>query len=234
MVDWPPCEDEGDLNEVFAGEDWEVYLTTANFDQDAPWNDFVFPYANRFAPKVGCVAVATATIMKYWEYPTSLYDWSQISNTGPPSWETKQLLADNYDDLDGRWVSNCNATSAWYWSSNWNLNGHGYSTDDFDDFNSVWVKGDIANGQPVILAGGTHEWVASGVRVYTVSTCQEYGTEEDPPIQWRNPPAPTYGWVETNSYMWLYMNWGWGGMIMIGIPPIYGILYRADQIIVVI
>lgn len=214
-IEWPPCEDEGDLDQTFISENWEVYFPTALFDQGTPFNDFLPAHSNCATPKIGCVAVATSIIMKYWEYPSSAYNWSAINNSGTVTNETKYLLRDAYNYLGrdlGIWRSvSCSATGAPYFLSTWALNDWGYSNDTFDPINVSVVKNDIVAGRPVILSGGTHQWVANGVRQFTVFMCQENPEQEDPPIESRNPPVATQGWVEVLSYTFLYMNWGWGG-----------------------
>jgi hypothetical protein len=59
-------------------------------------------------PPVGCVAVATAQIMKYYQYPNS-YNWSIMPNN-PGSLETARLMKEIGERLGVKY--DCDASSA--------------------------------------------------------------------------------------------------------------------------
>jgi hypothetical protein len=149
----------------------------------------------------GCVATATAQVMRYWEHPSS-YSWSAMPN-GSGSNETSRLMRDIGDAVD----------------MNYGCNGSGASTEDARDalvyefgYSSsaeyVHVHSDVVVTQlnynyPLIMRGegsGGHAFV-----------CEGYKRTRH--IQIHNPG--TYYEYETSfiSGFYLYMNWGWGGWL---------------------
>jgi hypothetical protein len=144
----------------------------------------------------GCVATATAQVMRYWEHPSS-YTWSAMPNTSGSD-ETSRLMRDigNAVDMD----YGCSGSSA--------------STEDardalVDDFGYsssaqyVYVHSDVVVTQlnyhyPLIMRGegsGGHAFVCEGYK-------------RNRHIQIHNPG--TYYEYETSiiSDFYLYMNWG--------------------------
>jgi hypothetical protein len=159
----------------------------------------------------GCVATAMAQVMRYWQRPATLYNWSTMPNTFG-STEVARLMSDagtavgmNYggnasgakhEDIPGALKNTFGYTSA----TNIDYGLSSYST----------VESNIGARRPVILSGYNvkntswfglsvkyeegHEWVCDGYRRYSYTFCNEDGS---------------FG--GGGSYLYFHMNWGWGG-----------------------
>lgn len=149
----------------------------------------------------GCVATATAQIMRYHEYPKT-YNWGVMHNEFGGN-ETSRLIADI-----GRAIGmdyGCEGSSAKSDKvPNVMKNTFKYTYSSTSDFNITTVKHQIINGLPVILAGGRksgwwifasykdgHAWVADGYSYH---------------VSWDFPDCN-----QGHSYEYLHMNWGWNG-----------------------
>ncbi|MCX6836060.1 MAG: C10 family peptidase, partial [candidate division Zixibacteria bacterium] len=88
-------------------------LLTSSWHQGAPYNDLC-PMGDGGRTVVGCVATATAQILKFWQWPATglgshYYQWqgdNSCGGTTPPSW----LIVDFFDAYD--WANipdNCNS-----------------------------------------------------------------------------------------------------------------------------
>jgi hypothetical protein len=159
----------------------------------------------------GCVATAMAQVMRYWQRPAALYNWSTMPNTFG-STEVARLMSDagtsvgmNYggdasgakhENIPGALKNTFGYTSA----TNIDYGLSSYST----------VESNISARRPVILSGYNvkktswlglsvsyeegHEWVCDGYRRYSYTYCNEDGS---------------FG--GGGSYLYFHMNWGWGG-----------------------
>lgn len=157
----------------------------------------------------GCVAIAIAQVMRYYEHP-STYNWSSMKNS-EGTMETSRLMKDAGNAVDTLWdceysaAKNSNVPSALKTT-------FGYSSASHQSFNSSKVESEIKAGFPVILNGGErktswiffhsyvngHAWVCDGTKAT------------------RAPAQITAGrWgtiticVKNQSF---YMNWGWGSL----------------------
>jgi hypothetical protein len=167
------------------------------WNQGCGWNDHAplasgGPCGRAWA---GCVAVATAQIMKYYQYPTT-FNWAAMSNTAPQN-DSALLLRDVGDRLGTDWGAS--GSSADTGDVDNVLESYGYSTSaSFVGHSFYSVLDEIKAGRPVVMRGtpdcdfwgiptcGGHAWVVSGVK-------------------------DTYN-CSTGTYPRYYKaNWGWGG-----------------------
>lgn len=151
-------------------------LLATNWDQNYGYNDYT-PYlgcsgtGNGHAP-TGCVATATAQIMKYHQWPSS-YNWSAMpNNQGSPA--TAHLMSDLGNNLSMNY--DCGGSGTEAYRARYALLGFGYSNALYDNYNYNTVLSELQQNKPVILAGGTkkyfiglipfmaegHAWVADG------------------------------------------------------------------------
>jgi hypothetical protein len=187
-------------------------LMQTTWGQGSPYNslldDMECTTYNNGRPLTGCVATATAQIMRYWEHPNS-YDWSIMpditwnffSSPTPGELEIAQLMYDIGDVVDMDY--GCAASNA---LSN-NIVSALENTFDYSEyiqflnFNTVNIISQLDNGYPVILSGvdapsgDGHAWVCDGyqrlkhVLIHNPGTIYEYETY-------------------TISDFYLQMNWG--------------------------
>jgi hypothetical protein len=181
-------------------------------------NPYTFYTPNNFL--TGCVAVATAQIMRYHEHPNT-FNWSIMPND-PPFNDTSNgtlEVASLMSDIGINVNMNYSATSSGANSEdakNALIDDYGYSsTATYSSYNFSTVKQEIKMyNRPVYMRGchssetsgwwfwehtdysDCHAWVCDGykqqydVYIYNEETIYEYTTQE-------------------NRYEWLYMNWGW-------------------------
>lgn len=152
----------------------------------------------------GCVPVAIAQVMKYYNHPTS-YNWTNMPNSIGMS-TTADFIRDIYDAIPGSKKSyDCDATGV-----NKNFNTAGLFTNNFNyssasqaDYNPSTVKQQLRWNRPVILGGGKdvgwwifrfyddgHMWVCDGFQDLFI-------WNEDCSMGW--------------GYLYFNMNWGWNG-----------------------
>lgn len=201
----PPIDDEIIVSGGTIYEQ-EGPLLSTTWNQGCGYNE-LSPYAcsmPQACGKVwtGCVATATAQIMKYWEYPNS-YDWSIMpDNTG--SYETSRLMRDIGDAVDMNWGCETGSGTPTSNARDALVNTFGYSNyASFEDFNKNKVVSELKYHRPFILRGsassnsGGHAWVCDGYKrnkyiwIHNPGTWYEYETY-------------------TFSSLYLWMNWGWG------------------------
>lgn len=145
----------------------------------------------------GCVATATAQVMRYWQRPTT-FNWA-IMPAATGNAEVARLMRDIGDGVGMSWSGT--GSGAYHENIDDVLkNRYGYRISNDVGYNTSKVLGDISLQHPVILSGynGTyttgwwiferthyidgHEWVCDGSEIYT------------------NPCM---------SVIYLHMNWGW-------------------------
>ena len=184
---------------------WGPYLNTQwgqgdRYNDHLPWAG-CNSYTNNRYP-TGCVATATAQIMRYWSFPSNAYSWSSMPNGPLYDYDNHEhdlaSLMDNLGDklnmdygCDG---SSANTSKV----RNVLVNDFGYSSNaNYKNYNGTEAKNDLKI-RPIILRAcqeridhifwvtydGCHAWVADGYR--TVN----YGAYVNGEI---------------------HMNWGWNG-----------------------
>ncbi len=162
-------------------------------------------YSNGNAP-AGCVATATAQIMKFHQWPNN-YTWSNMPNNFGTN-STSQLLYDIGVHTGMCYKCDGSGTKT-YKAMNALKNNFGYSNALFADYNSSTVLNELKQDKPVILAGGErqywlglipfyaegHAWVTDGfMEGFTCTYDQSTGYANG-----------GYG------YLLFHMNWGWSG-----------------------
>lgn len=154
----------------------------------------------------GCVPIAIAQIMKYYEYPTN-YDWANMHNI--VATEPTRILIRDIQRLSGQQASE-NDTKNTLRHYGYNVSSHGYNQQSTND--------EIASLRPIIMLGSDnqidehHAWVCDGTRniryssgyfiefyVYGEYTSLEYAPSKEELINVSSPI--TY---------YLHNNWGWG------------------------
>lgn len=153
------------------------------------------PGGNAFA---GCVPIAIAQTMNYFEYPTT-YNWADMPNTYGTT-TTAELVSDIWEAIPWSeknfdcWGTGVNAP---YDVSLLLENIFNYSSASQSNYNHEIVKQNIYNNKPVILSGavgeglGGHMWVCDGMKIST------YYTLEDGEC------------VPSFEMLRFHMNWGW-------------------------
>ncbi|NLP59420.1 C10 family peptidase [Lutibacter sp. B1] len=179
-------------------------LLSTTWHQLGVFND-ALPYINcsgsSFQVYAGCVPIAMAQVMKYYEHP-STYSWSSMPLTYGTT-TTANFIADIHNAIDYMYgsyspsspVYTCNSTGVYTSHDMSNVLktqfNYSYATTANYDYNTV--KSNIGNGKPVILSGNDggsegHMWVCDGYR-------QTYFYFAD----------CTGG----SFYPLFHMNWGW-------------------------
>ncbi len=186
------------------------------WNQRAPYNEFT---PNNWP--TGCVAVATAQVMRYHQWPNT-FSWTIMPNN-PPAWSTTAgsfEIADLMADIGEEVNMDYSATGSGAQTAdaiNALVNDYQYSSQAYyANYNFNTTKNEIISNRPVIMDGfhttyttgwwfwptthyeDGHAWVCDGyklhydVYIHNPGTYYEYTTQE-------------------NRNEWLHMNWGWGG-----------------------
>lgn len=183
-------------------EHTEIYtkgpLTSTLWYQTGGFND-ALPYitcsGSNFQVYAGCVPIAMAQIMKYYQHPSN-YNWSSMPLTYATS-TTANFIEDIHDAIgnvySGEPSYDCDGTGV---SSSADMGNvlktqFSYSYATKADYSYSTVKSNISSNRPVILSGSNnnsgHMWVCDGYRTstYYFEDCTAVG------------------------YLHLYMKWGW-------------------------
>ncbi|GLB49350.1 C10 family peptidase [Neptunitalea lumnitzerae] len=193
-IDPEPCYDHSETVQVGP-------LLSTTWYQTGVFND-ALPYitCNGYSQQVyaGCVPIAMAQVMKYFEYPTS-YNWSAM----PPDYATTttaNFIEDIHEAIDSQYSGyptyDCDGTGVISSANMGNVlkNEFGYSTANWAGFSYNTVKSSLNSNKPVILSGSNgsvgHMWVCDGYS-------QLYVYRED-----------CTGLVYIPVF---HMNWGWHG-----------------------
>jgi hypothetical protein len=150
---------------------------------------------NNIQISAGCVPIAMAQIMKYYQKPIN-YNWSQMPlNSATPT--TANFIADIHNSINseyqGQPTSDCYGTSVIYYSDMATVlkNKFNYTSAIKADYNYSTVKANLNEGKPVLLSGfgnyGGHMWVCDGYSASTIYNTDCTGT----------------------SILYFHMNWGW-------------------------
>jgi len=174
-------------------------LLNTTWNQQWGFND-ALPYITcegiDFQVWAGCVPIAMAQVMKYYEYPTN-YNWAAMPLGGGPT-TTANFIVDIHEAIDNEYSGHpyyrCDGTfvGGSLDMSDVLKNQFNYSTSTRANYNYNTVKSEISNNRPVILSGdnGTtgHMWVCDGYR------------------------QTSYGFADCTGgtyYPFYHMNWGW-------------------------
>lgn len=160
---------------------WGQNKSNTGFDYNA-YNFFIGPDPYNVCEHrlVGCVGVAMAQVMNYWQHPvvrndTMQFDWCNMAdylNYGTYHYDIYKraiaylmlVCAEEVNSTYG-----CNATSSSTSNIQNALVSLGYSTDAYymqrSGTSSEWmnrIKGSLNNGYPVVYGGGGHTFVCDG------------------------------------------------------------------------
>lgn len=187
-----PCEDEYHIIGPLIGTNWDQYCGYNTYMPTLtcnPYNPYICGHAY-----AGCVPVALAQTMRFFEHPAS-YNWSTMPNTSG-STATATLIADIWDDIpNGSKSYTCSGTGVVH---NYNIANllkynYSYSYAAQGSYDREQVKQNIYNHKPVILSaidGSTgHTWVCEGMNNSKICIDDYIAV----------------------SFLSFYMNWGWGG-----------------------
>jgi hypothetical protein len=197
----PPIDDETIVSGGTVSEQKGPLLSTA-WDQGCGYNDLLdICSAGGSCGRVwtGCVATATAQVMRYWQYPSN-YTWATMPDSAGSA-ETSRLMEDIGDAVDMTY--GCEGSSALTSEArNALVNTFGYSSSaSYVNYNTSTLVTQLNLNWPVILRGqgtGGHAWVCDGYRRNKSTSIHNPGTYYE---------YETY----TFSPLFLWMNWGWGG-----------------------
>lgn len=191
-------------------------LMQTTWGQGAPYNNFT-PNNN----PTGCVAVATAQIMRYHEWPNT-FNWSTMPND-PDAWISNTgtlAIASLMSEIGGNVNMNYSASGSGADSEdarNALVNNYGYSsTANYSAYDFFTVQQNIKWGYPVYM-DGYHSYETHGTWFWEYTTyhdghawvCDGYKQQYD--VYIHNEETQYEYTTQENRYEWLYMNWGWGG-----------------------
>ncbi len=218
LSDFPPCEDEDDVNTFYTTYYSYGPLLSSTWGQyGVGYNDWMSTGCSinqNYREYVGCVGVSIAQIMYYHQYPTG-FSWSSMSpNSGSSATAALMAAAANAVGTNfgcGSSSAPTNATDDAFKST------FGYSNAVVESFDINMAVSNITNGYPIILAAnksllvGGHQWVADGFWFDQTYICAEVNNNENPPFESKNPPVATHSWQPIIGTPYFYMNWGWHG-----------------------
>lgn len=206
----PPIDDEVTVSGGTIYEQKGPYLLT-NWGQGVGYNDYTPSLGcsgNGHAP-TGCVATATAQVMRYWGHP-STYNWGIMPNiiyTYTPISSSTLEVADLMRDIGQSINMNYSCASSSAYTSdvrNALVNTFGYSNyATYINFNTNDAVSQLNASWPIIMRGddlinGGHAWVNDGYKRTKYVTIHNPGTVYE---------YETY----TISDFYFHMNWGWNG-----------------------
>lgn len=205
-----PIDDGGDCGDGGGGgcQDSQTTvgpLMATTWGQQRTYNDLVENEncAAGTAP-TGCVATAMAQIMYYHSFPNN-YNWENMQLGGMGTMETARLMRDVGQAVDMNYTCTASgadmedATSAF-------SNDFGYQNATYSDFNHSTVKQQLGWNRPVMLSG--YRTMVVNCFGFFCSTKYENGHA------WVCDGYRSTHFCNTgNTYLHLYMNWGWNGSL---------------------
>jgi len=178
-----------------------------------------FPY-NLYTPNnnpTGCVAVATAQIMRYHEHPNTI-NWSNMHNQ-PWNSNLGDGIASLMLDIGTNVNMNYSASGSGADSEdarNALVNNYGYSsTATYSPYNFSTVRQEIKMYNRPVYMDGYHSYETHGIWFWEYTTyhdghawvCDGYKQQYD--VYIHNEGSQYEYTQQENRYEWLYMNWGW-------------------------
>ncbi|MGD9992252.1 MAG: C10 family peptidase [Salinivirgaceae bacterium] len=159
------------------------------------WNELPYIVCNGYSRHAyaGCVPIAMAQIMDYYEYPNS-WNWTNIPTYATT---TSSFIADLHEAINDMYSGypdyRCDGTYMYsYMVAPILKNTFGYNYASHGDYNYNTVKSNLFYNKPVLLSGtdpddGGHMWLCDGYK--TVG----------------------YYWDDCTGieYLYFYMKWGW-------------------------
>ena len=172
-----------------------IWYQTGGFNDELPFIRCNGSYYHAYA---GCVIIAMAQVMKYYQYPTN-YDWASMPSNYATT-TTASFIKDIHNAINNVYSNEpsytCSGTGV---SSSADMGKvlktqFNYHVANMEDYDYITVRNNLNSNKPVILAGsgstGGHMWVCDG---YTYS---EYFFDDC---------------TGFTTYTYFHMNWGWHG-----------------------
>ena len=197
-------------------------LVETKWGQESPYNMFCFTEQTREQAKAGCLPIAMAQIMSYYEYPVSYNRTHDESNVVvATNWSNiKQHLILNYttchDHTDmahlikelgyrmGTDYGVDNSSTSPFFAS-FAFANLGYTLRELQSYDFVPVKNDLDNYRPVLMTGvdpdqSAHAWVIDGYRSYK-HMVYHY-------TLWSDGSKDLFD-TEIVNTNYVHINWGW-------------------------
>lgn len=189
-------------------------LLQTTWGQNAPYNNFT---PNNWP--TGCVAVATAQIMRYHEWPSNTFNWSIMPNQA--FWNSAGALeiASLMSDIGANVNMNYSASGSGADSQdarNALVNNYGYSsTTTYSNYDLNTVKQEIKTYNRPVYLDGYHSYDTHGWWFWEYTTfrdghawvCDGYKQQYD--VYIHNEGTQYEYTQQENRYEFLNMNWGW-------------------------
>jgi len=202
------CSQPGEIQIYYTFKDQLIHTT---WGQGNGYNELLayagcpnVPFQSNGRVLTGCVATATAQIMKYWQYPLS-YNWSAMANDWG-TMETSRLMKDLGKSTNLNMIYSCAESTTTLSRVPTTLTNFGYPTSTYRDYNYSIVRNQLQQNIPSILSGSNkstgkgHAWVCDGFEEWIYYTCQP---DPNTPGEW----IENYSGYDAN----LHMNWGSSG-----------------------
>lgn len=201
-------------------------LLSTKWHQHSPFNDLCG------GKPAGCAAVAVAQVMKYYKQPQSFswngysFTWSNIPDVPNSNSDQSALIRlvgnvlDMHYSSSGSWATPNNVKDGLrFLGYNVTKNDHDFRKVEKELFAErpvIMVGNDdnIPLPSPLNYIGNSHYWVCEGVHRRTTNQML-YFTEWQPNgngvfvTGWNTIDVP--GLLGGITYLYFYMNWGWGG-----------------------
>lgn len=197
-------------------EECKSPMLTTEWGQNYPYNGL--SKANK-ADGAGCVTIAMAQIMKYFQHPAT-YNWSNMPDTTATQ-DTQELIRDiaqnlgisySGSDNDATIIDAQNVFTSSLFQYDVQLKNH--NTND--------VVNSLADSKPVFMTGYDtcsskgHAWVCEGYKRNhsTIKYFVEYLTGSEGNYSYTSPGTPCLnglGTANRTGGYYFYMNWGWNG-----------------------
>lgn len=199
------------------------YLTV-KWTQESPYNKYCYDENNVLCP-AGCVAIAVAQLMSYYERPTSFIRTHDGSNTIQPlNWDgiklyptiysasetNKDALAHLIREIGHLALMDYNpgGSGAYDLYANIAMANSGYTQGTIRNYDFTTMQSELDNTRPVYMSGAPanstsgHAWVVDGYKIQNY-IIRYYNIWSD----------DTWEYTGSNSfsYKYLHINWGWGG-----------------------
>ncbi|MBR4775667.1 MAG: C10 family peptidase [Bacteroidales bacterium] len=157
---------------------------------------------------LGCVTVAVGQIMRYFEYPSSAYNWSAMPNT-----TSNTVLSSFLATLRTELNVDIGGGSTYHNAKN-TLQNYGYSVV-VENHSSTDVYTSLSNNRPVYMRGESniegHAWVCDGFYnsygydEYKLYILRIFNGQLHDFAEWESDRVYEFGPTM------FHMNWGWGG-----------------------
>lgn len=204
-------------------------LISVTWGQGSPYNMYVetvCPNNSGGKAPVGCVATATAQIMSYWKYPSTLnqysMNWTSMCSTMIPTESNKSNIARLMREI-GREVNmsyGCNGSGAQTSDAYEFLSRIGYHKYFSGDFNVTSAKSAIDLSRPLLVKGCGTKTTSGRLwnKKTTYSDCHAWVIDGYKTVHYKQDnyriDTNTGSYTSNISYVdeyYFHNNWGWEG-----------------------